>query len=229
MQGGAHDAKAAFELAAPAPGQQQQQCVTSYDGAVCVSVQLLPRGGGAAAQQLQLQPLTVLPGSSSSDALNDADACVAISDGAPVVALLPPPPGCCAGGGGGGGHGASAAALPPPPSAAAAAADTDDDGLCTICYDRPATCVFIRCGHGGYCWRCAHVLYARPPSECPVCRQAIDQVVELEEPHAKVGQPARVKAQPRPPSSGSGGGSGGGGGGRPAPRPSGAWSLGLVG
>lgn len=54
--------------------------------------------------------------------------------------------------------------------------DGDDEGLCTICYDQPATCVLMECGHGGYCWRCAHVLFARPPSECPVCRQSIMQV-----------------------------------------------------
>lgn len=66
-------------------------------------------------------------------------------------------------------------------AAAAAAAgsddgDDDDEGLCTICYDQPATCVLMECGHGGYCWRCAHLLFARPPSECPVCRQPIMQV-----------------------------------------------------
>jgi hypothetical protein len=54
--------------------------------------------------------------------------------------------------------------------------DGDDEGLCTICYDNQATCVLMECGHGGYCWRCAHVLFARPPSECPVCRQKIMQV-----------------------------------------------------
>jgi hypothetical protein len=76
----------------------------------------------------------------------------------------------------------------------AEAGDPEDDGLCTICYDRPATCVFMSCGHGGYCWRCAHVLYARPPHECPACRRQIEQVVELEDPQCRVGEPARVKA-----------------------------------
>jgi hypothetical protein len=56
--------------------------------------------------------------------------------------------------------------------------------------------VFMECGHGGYCWRCAHVLFARPPSECPVCRQPIQQVVELEDPAgALVGGAVRVKKQ----------------------------------
>lgn len=68
--------------------------------------------------------------------------------------------------------GAAAAAI----AAGAGSDDGDDEGLCTICYDQPATCVLMECGHGGYCWRCAHLLFARPPSECPVCRQSIMQV-----------------------------------------------------
>lgn len=82
-------------------------------------------------------------------------------------------------------------------AAAAAAgsedADDEDEGLCTICYDQPATCVLMECGHGGYCWRCAHLLFARPPSECPVCRQPIMQVLELEDPSCQVGRRVRVK------------------------------------
>lgn len=68
-----------------------------------------------------------------------------------------------------------------------------DESLCTICYDNEASCVFMECGHGGYCWRCAHVLFARPPSECPVCRQPIQQVLELEDRCCQVGRPVRVK------------------------------------
>lgn len=73
-----------------------------------------------------------------------------------------------------GGQGSSTAAATA--GEAAALVDADDEGLCTICYDEQATCVLMECGHGGYCWRCAHVLFARPPSECPVCRQSIMQV-----------------------------------------------------
>lgn len=95
----------------------------------------------------------------------------------------------------------AAAAASPVPAAAAALMPASpggdaDDGLCTICYDQQACCVFMECGHGGYCWRCAHVLFARPPSECPVCRQPIQQVVELEDPAGcRVGRPARVKVK----------------------------------
>lgn len=51
-----------------------------------------------------------------------------------------------------------------------------DDGYCIICYDATATCVFLECGHGGYCRKCANRLFVRPPHECPTCRQKIDQV-----------------------------------------------------
>lgn len=67
-----------------------------------------------------------------------------------------------------------------------------DDGLCTICCDRKATCVFLECGHGGYCWRCAHVLYVRPPNECPVCRARIELVLEVADPHVPLGGSAAV-------------------------------------
>lgn len=70
-----------------------------------------------------------------------------------------------------------------------------DDGLCTICCDRPATCVFMECGHGGYCWRCAHLLYIRPPNECPVCRARIELVLEVSNPAVPLGTSAPVLQQ----------------------------------
>ncbi|GAX80861.1 hypothetical protein CEUSTIGMA_g8296.t1 [Chlamydomonas eustigma] len=66
-------------------------------------------------------------------------------------------------------------------TAAAAAQEDANDDLCVICYDQPPSCVFLECGHGGFCKRCAHRLFVRPPGECPTCRQNIDQVVELAE------------------------------------------------
>ena len=59
---------------------------------------------------------------------------------------------------------------PPPPP------DEMCDDTCVICYDATATCVFLECGHGGFCRRCAHLLFVRPPNECPTCRQRIEQV-----------------------------------------------------
>lgn len=53
---------------------------------------------------------------------------------------------------------------------------SSEDGYCIICYDAAATCVFLECGHGGYCRKCANRLFVRPPHECPTCRQKIDQV-----------------------------------------------------
>jgi hypothetical protein len=86
-----------------------------------------------------------------------------------------PPPAACAGAG-----------------AASAAAAAGDDGLCTICCDRAATCIFMECGHGGYCWRCAHLLYIRPPNECPVCRARIELVLQVADPDVPLGGRAPV-------------------------------------
>ncbi|KAK9815906.1 hypothetical protein WJX72_011686 [[Myrmecia] bisecta] len=43
------------------------------------------------------------------------------------------------------------------------------------------TCVFLECGHGGICRSCGNRLFARPPHECPTCRQKIAQIVQLEQ------------------------------------------------
>lgn len=69
-----------------------------------------------------------------------------------------------------------------------------DDNTCVICYeDNVAWYVLLECGHGGFCKRCANLLFVRPPNECPTCRARIEQVVELEEPLPDVGSTARVK------------------------------------
>lgn len=54
----------------------------------------------------------------------------------------------------------------------------DDNGedLCMICYDNPPACVFMSCGHGGFCKQCANLLFLRPPNECPTCRAPLEQV-----------------------------------------------------
>jgi len=77
---------------------------------------------------------------------------------------------------------------PPNTPAAPTAPPPADENLCGICYDAEPTCILLAapdgssgpCGHGGFCKRCANLLYVRLPSECPVCRAPIDQVVELE-------------------------------------------------
>ena len=70
--------------------------------------------------------------------------------------------------------------------------ELSDDNTCIICCDRPPTCVFLTCGHGGICRRCANLLFLRPPNECPTCRGKIDQIVELESPSKKIGDVIRV-------------------------------------
>lgn len=69
-----------------------------------------------------------------------------------------------------------------------------DDFTCMICYEEDVGhCVLLNCGHGGFCRRCAHLLFVRPPNECPTCRAGIDQVVMLELPVAPVGGEVKVK------------------------------------
>ncbi|PNH03383.1 E3 ubiquitin-protein ligase [Tetrabaena socialis] len=85
---------------------------------------------------------------------------------------------------------APAAAATPAP--AAEDPESGEEGLCVICYDQEATCVFLECGHGGFCRRCAYLLFIRPPNECPSCRSTIEQVVEIEA-VAPVGAVALIK------------------------------------
>jgi hypothetical protein len=179
------------------------------DGAVCVAVSLLPRQQQEA--PAAASTATALAGSAGS--ITDkqqqqleqpqAEADLAIEVAATAASIGKPAEQADSSSKAAEGAAAAAARVVSPCGDA-------DDGLCTICYDNEASCVFMECGHGGYCWRCAHVLFARPPSECPVCRQPIQQVVELEDPAgALVGGAVRVKAQPGArSSSGSGASSG---------------------
>lgn len=201
---------AAMEEGRPWPDLPSQ--AGDEHGAVCVSVQLRPRqqatpaaasaaavpAGGADTSvdkpQQEQQPtnadVTVdVAAAAGEQAVNQVDSSKAAADAAAAVP--------------------AAAAL-----RLASPCGDADDGLCTICYDNHASCVFMECGHGGYCWRCAHLLFARPPSECPVCRQPIQQVVELEDPAGgQVGVPVRVKAHASTRSSSGDGGAKGSGGG----------------
>eukprot|EP00873_Tetraselmis_striata_P046496 jgi/Tetstr1/466760/TSEL_011230.t1 len=83
-------------------------------------------------------------------------------------------------------------AAPPRSAMPAEEEEEEEDPSCIVCYDAPPTCVFLTCGHGGVCRRCAYKLFVRPPNECPTCRQAIEQVVELEQASKQVGDVLRV-------------------------------------
>ncbi len=54
-----------------------------------------------------------------------------------------------------------------------------DDTTCVICFDRESSCVFLECGHGGFCAPCARLLFVRPPNECPSCRRHVTMVSVL--------------------------------------------------
>ena len=92
---------------------------------------------------------------------------------------------CCAeeGGSSGGGSGEAAAASS---SSAAAAEDDGLEGefegeLCWICCNGARDAVLLECGHGGICYGCAVKCARKRPPLCPMCRQRITRVVQLDE------------------------------------------------
>lgn len=50
---------------------------------------------------------------------------------------------------------------------------------CFICCERVADAVVMECGHGGMCSICAEHLAVTPPSQCPVCRKPIREVLTI--------------------------------------------------
>lgn len=50
---------------------------------------------------------------------------------------------------------------------------------CFICCEREADAVVMECGHGGMCTTCAEHLANTPPSQCPVCRKTIREVLTI--------------------------------------------------
>ncbi|CAM9708262.1 unnamed protein product, partial [Laminaria digitata] len=50
---------------------------------------------------------------------------------------------------------------------------------CFICCEREADAVVMECGHGGMCSTCAEHLANTPPSQCPVCRKTIREVLTI--------------------------------------------------
>ena len=69
-------------------------------------------------------------------------------------------------------------------------ADALDDGLdgdtCWICCNGPRDAVLLECGHGGLCFQCASKCSQKRPPLCPMCRQRITRVVQLEGPEEVV-------------------------------------------
>jgi hypothetical protein len=171
-----------FSTAGPpprAPGHLLTEADLEMGAAVVVEVRIRGAGGDAALGGGDADKPKAWPGAAAAAAdakqLGGGDAVARVQPlllGSPVPSPRPGAP-------------AAAAAVPP--------SNGGDDGLCTICCDRAASCVFMECGHGGYCWRCAHVLYVRPPNECPVCRARIEMVLEIAEPEVPLGSRAPVR------------------------------------
>lgn len=59
-------------------------------------------------------------------------------------------------------------------------AGSQDGDLCFICYSGPRDAVLLECGHGGLCFGCATRCMQMRFQECPICRQPISQIVQLE-------------------------------------------------
>ena len=86
------------------------------------------------------------------------------------------------------GHGtgpaAGASAPTPAPLATPLGSDrsagSQDGDLCFICYSGPRDAVLLECGHGGLCFGCATRCMQMRFQECPICRQPISQIVQLE-------------------------------------------------
>lgn len=46
---------------------------------------------------------------------------------------------------------------------------TSNDSMCVICFEKPADCIVVPCGHMGFCEHCLNHWY-RTNKKCPVCR-----------------------------------------------------------
>ena len=80
---------------------------------------------------------------------------------------------------------AGSASAPGPASLAAPlgsdrSAGSQDGDMCFICFSGPRDAVLLECGHGGLCFGCATRCMQMRFQECPICRQPISQIVQLE-------------------------------------------------
>ena len=73
-------------------------------------------------------------------------------------------------------HNASLAA----PLGSDRSAGSQDGDVCFICFSGPRDAVLLECGHGGLCFGCATRCMQMRFQECPICRQPISQIVQLE-------------------------------------------------
>ncbi|EOD14743.1 hypothetical protein EMIHUDRAFT_197284 [Emiliania huxleyi CCMP1516] len=60
--------------------------------------------------------------------------------------------------------------------------DTPDavEDRCWICYEGPRDAVLLECGHGGICVACARRVFKKRGRLCPMCRQPVSQMVQLQ-------------------------------------------------
>lgn len=65
------------------------------------------------------------------------------------------------------------------PAPAPPKADDDDSDSCQICYDKPANCVMIPCGHVFFCSSCKSKYEESRSKNCPICRKVYEQIFEI--------------------------------------------------
>lgn len=51
--------------------------------------------------------------------------------------------------------------------------------LCSVCFACEPDSVYMKCGHGGICYQCAVDIW-RSTGECYLCRDQIEQVLQVE-------------------------------------------------
>lgn len=73
---------------------------------------------------------------------------------------------------------------PPTPATLADSGETTRTGdsvpnECVVCLERPADCVLYTCGHMCMCYLCARDVVQNRGALCPICRQAIRDVIKI--------------------------------------------------
>mmetsp|Transcript_66660 Transcript_66660/g.159340 ORF Transcript_66660/g.159340 Transcript_66660/m.159340 type:complete len:749 (+) Transcript_66660:111-2357(+) len=75
-----------------------------------------------------------------------------------------------------------AAATKAPAASSATAEAEEDEGLCVLCWEKPASCAVVPCGHMCGCEGCLEDVKASKNPECPICRGPIQSTIRIYRP-----------------------------------------------
>ena len=56
----------------------------------------------------------------------------------------------------------------------------ESNQICSICCDKKANAILMKCGHGGVCYDCAISMW-QSTGECPLCRKEIIEIYQIKE------------------------------------------------